>query len=224
LPKEQQSRARKLGLLAALGTRILLLFTLTFIMGLSGTLFTMPELPFLETPEARDISWKDLILIAGGLFLIGKSTREIHDKLEGDDESSSAEAAPAKPPSFGWTLAQIAVIDIVFSLDSVVTAVGMAREVWVMVAAMTIAVGVMMFFAGRIADFVAKHPTLKMLALSFLILIGFLLVVEGFGKHVDKGYVYFAMAFSFGVELLNLRAARSKGHPVGLHERKMPAG
>jgi predicted tellurium resistance membrane protein TerC len=223
LPPDQQPRARRLGLLMALATRLLLLFTLTWLMGLTRPLFTLPELPFFETEEARGVSLKDLILITGGLFLIAKSTHEIHAKLEGEDdgELKAAESAAPAGPSFTSVLIQIAIIDIIFSLDSVITAVGMARDLWVMVVAMIIAVGVMLVAAGAISDFVNRHPTLKMLALSFLILIGVVLMADGFGQHINKGYIYFAMAFSVVVEMLNLKLRKGR-KPVELHGKKLP--
>jgi predicted tellurium resistance membrane protein TerC len=210
LPPPQQPSARRIGLLLALGTRLLLLFTLSSLMRLTAPLFTLPALPFFQTPEAREISGRDLILIAGGLFLVFKSTREIHHEIEGPEDDSAA--APAKPAGYAATLATIAVLDIVFSLDSVITAVGMSQHLWVMVTAMVVAVGVMLFASGPVGDFVMRHPSLKLLALSFLILIGVLLIADGFGQHVDKGYVYFAMAFSAGVEMLNLRRRKKRGH------------
>jgi predicted tellurium resistance membrane protein TerC len=226
LPPEQQPKARRLGLLLALGTRLLLLFTLTWLMGLKEALFTLPEMPFFETTEAREVSLKDLILFVGGLFLIYKSTHEIHAKLEGEEDELTAAgpAAPKAGPSFVSVLIQIALIDIIFSLDSVITAVGMARpdQLWVMVVAMICAVGVMLFAAGAISDFVNRHPTLKMLALSFLILIGVVLMADGLGQHLNKGYIYFAMAFSVVVEMLNLRLRKSR-KPVELHGKRMPA-
>jgi len=206
LPEQQQPRARRLGLAAALGTRILLLLTLSFLLGLTRPLFTLPDLPLLHDLEAREVSLRDLILLAGGLFLIGKSVLEMHEKLE------TAKPAPTAPAvssaGFAKVLVQIAIIDIVFSLDSVITAVGMVEEVWVMITAMTLAMLVMLIFAGVIADFVARHPTLKVLALSFLILIGVMLTAEGLGQHMDKGYIYFAMAFAVAVEMFNLKLAR----------------
>jgi predicted tellurium resistance membrane protein TerC len=207
LPKEQQPKARRLGLAAALGTRILLLGSLWLLLGLTAPLFTLPDLGILQDMEAREVSGRDLILLAGGLFLIGKSTREMHAKIE---EAKAARAAapaatPAKPASFAWTIVTIAVIDIVFSLDSVVTAVGMVEQIWVMITAMVLSMLVMLYFAGRIAEFVDRHPTIKVLALSFLILIGVLLVAEGLGQHVDKGYIYVAMGFAFVVELINMK-------------------
>lgn len=217
LPEPRQPSARRVGLLAALGTRLLLLFSLTWLLGLSRPLFFLPEMPFFETAEARGISWRDLILLAGGVFLIGKSTVEMHEKIEHAKAARAGRPAAVKPGASFWrVIAQIAVIDIVFSLDSVVTAVGMVEELWVMVAAMLVAVTVMMFAAGPIARFVDRRPTVKVLALAFLILIGVLLVAEGLGQHVDKGYIYFAMAFAVGVELVNMRlrkAAAAGEHP-----------
>jgi predicted tellurium resistance membrane protein TerC len=192
LPATQQPSARRLGLALALVTRLGLLFAISWVMGLTA--------PFV-TVLGRSISGRDLILMGGGLFLIGKATFEIHDKLE----TSGHAPAPAGRGDYWLVIAQVAVLDIVFSLDSVITAVGMARHLAVMVAAMLVAVGVMMAFAGAVGQFVERHPTMKMLALSFLILIGVMLVVEGLGQHIDKGYIYFAMAFSLAVELLNLR-------------------
>ena len=211
LPQHQQHMARQLGLAAALITRLLLLFVLTFILGLQDIIaFT---LPFLPDDKVAQISWRDVILIVGGLFLIAKSVYEIHDKLEGPAEKPLL----GKGVSFGGTLVQIAMLDIVFSLDSVITAVGMAKELWVMVVAMIIAVGIMLIAAGPISNFVHKHPTLKILALSFLILIGVMLLAEGFDQHINRGYIYFAMAFAVCVELLNLRL-RAGAKPVELHE------
>ncbi len=208
LPRERQATARRLGLAAALGTRLLLLLAISWLMGLTADLFRL---------FGQGISGRDLILAGGGIFLVAKATFEIHDKLEAGHE---APGAPGKAGvSFGWTIVQIALLDIVFSLDSVITAVGMARHLEVMVAAMVIAVGVMLVFAGPIARFVEEHPTIKMLALSFLILIGVMLVVEAFERHIPRGYVYFAMVFSLGVELLNLRMRRRVEAPVKLHHR-----
>ncbi|MCE9554218.1 MAG: TerC family protein [Planctomycetes bacterium] len=212
LPQHQQHRARQLGLAAALVTRLLLLFVLTFILGLQHVIaFTLP-IAGLD-PKVVEISWRDVILIVGGLFLIAKSVYEIHDKLEGAEEKPLL----GKGASFGGTLVQIALLDIVFSLDSVITAVGMAKQLWVMIVAMVIAVGIMLFAAGPISNFVHKHPTLKMLALSFLILIGVMLLAEGFEQHINRGYIYFAMAFAVTVEMLNLRL-RAGAKAVELHE------
>jgi predicted tellurium resistance membrane protein TerC len=205
LPAEQQARARKLGLMLALITRILLLASLTWIAKLTTPLFTL---------VGHGVSGRDLILIIGGLFLLAKSTHEIHAKLEGEDGGNNPAKGAAK---FSSVLVQIMLLDIVFSLDSVITAVGMARHLPVMVAAVVLAMGVMILAADSISGFVDRHPTIKILALSFLILIGVTLVAEGTGAHISKGYVYFAMAFSFGVEMLNLRL-RAKAKPVELHQ------
>lgn len=199
LPEHQQSKARRLGLLAALGTRILLLLGLTWVMGLTKPLFTLPQVLFMK--ETVDVSGRDLILIVGGFFLIAKAVKEVHEKLEGED----GEATNRVAPSFASVIIQIMLLDIVFSLDSVITAIGMAKHVEVMIAAVVASVAVMLVFATRISDFIHKHPTLKILALSFLMLIGFTLVVEGIGVHIPKGYIYFAMAFALGVEMINLR-------------------
>jgi predicted tellurium resistance membrane protein TerC len=206
LPQAQQPSARRLGLILALGTRIALLFSISWVMGLTKPWFELFDHP---------ISGRDLILFGGGGFLIAKATREIHEKIEspGDEHLSLGKQRAA----FGIVLVQIAVLDVVFSLDSVITAVGMARELIIMVVAMVIAMGVMLLFAGAIGDFVHRHPTMKVLALSFLILIGVMLVAEGMGQHISKGYIYFAMAFSFAVELLNLRM-RKPDAPVHLHD------
>jgi predicted tellurium resistance membrane protein TerC len=204
LPAHQQARARRVGLLLAMFTRILLLFSIAWIIRLTAPWFTL---------FGHDFSGRDLILLVGGLFLIAKATHEIHDKLEGEEGHGSARAAA----SFVSVIIQIMLLDIVFSLDSVITAVGMADELAVMVTAVVIAVGVMMLAAGAISSFVERHPTVKILALSFLILIGVSLVGEGFGHHIPKGYIYFAMAFSVFVEVINLRV-RSKGRPVHLHQ------
>ncbi|HEX3152871.1 MAG TPA: TerC family protein [Gemmataceae bacterium] len=211
LPEAQQPRARRLGLIAALGTRILLLCSLSFLLSLTKPLFTLPELPLLHNVDARDISLRDLILLAGGLFLIGKSVREIHEKLEAAKDAEGDTPRKGKQVTFASVLLQIAILDIVFSLDSVITAIGMVDVVWVMIVAMVIAMLVMMVFAGTVSEFVAKRPTIKVLALAFLILIGVMLVAEGFGQHIDKGYIYFAMAFAVGIEMINLRVRRK--HP-----------
>ena len=210
LPAEQQSRARVVGLTLAMFMRIALLFSLSWVIGLTGTLFTILDF---------DISGRDLILIGGGLFLLGKATFEIHEKMEGEEHAGGAAAGTA---SFASVIAQILVLDAVFSLDSVITAVGMAEELWVMVAAVVIAIGVMLVSAGTISDFVNRHPTVKMLALSFLLLIGMSLVAEGLDFHIPKGYIYFAMGFSVFVEVLNLRLrggkGKGKGEPVHLRD------
>ncbi len=204
LPVHQQEKARITGLALAMFTRVGLLFSLTWLMGLTAPLFSV---------VSREVSGRDLILIAGGLFLLAKSTMEIHDKLEGEEGHSSTKAAV----SFAGIIVQILLLDIVFSLDSIITAIGMANRLVVMVLAVVIAVGFMMFFSGKISAFVEQHPTIKMLALSFLILIGVALIGDGFGMHIPKGYIYFAMAFSVGVEMLNMRI-RAKGKPVKLHQ------
>ncbi|HEY2842035.1 MAG TPA: TerC family protein [Bryobacteraceae bacterium] len=197
LPAEQRRRARRLGLALAMGTRILLLLSLTWIMRLTQPFFSIGP---------QEVSGRDLILLIGGMFLLWKSTREIHERMEGAGESSGE--APRKAGTMGAVLVQIAFLDIIFSLDSVITAVGMANQIGVMVAAIVIAVGIMMWASGPLGDFVERHPTIKMLALSFLLLIGMALVAEGFHQHIPKGYIYFAMGFSVFVEMLNLRAKR----------------
>jgi predicted tellurium resistance membrane protein TerC len=211
LPEAQQPEARRLGLIAALGTRILLLFTLSYLLGLTKPLFTVPDLPYFHDLEAREVSIRDLILIAGGLFLIYKSVKELHERLEASRNEEAKAANTVKTASFGGVLLQIAVLDIVFSLDSVITAVGMVDILWVMITAMVIAMLVMMVFAGRVSRFVSKHPTIKVLALAFLILIGVMLVAESLGQHIDKGYIYFAMAFAVVLEMINLRIRKPKG-------------
>jgi predicted tellurium resistance membrane protein TerC len=208
LPLEQQKRARRLGLALAMFMRIGLLFSLAWIIRLTAPLFTVVN---------QEISGRDLILLGGGLFLLAKSTHEIHQKLEGEEGHISIRTAA----SFWNVIVQILLLDVVFSLDSVITAVGMANEIAVMVIAVVIAVGFMLVFADAISGFVERHPTVKMLALSFLLLIGFALVAEGFDAHIPKGYIYFAMAFSLGVEMLNLRL-RKRVEPVRLHERITP--
>ncbi len=210
LPESQQDKARKTGLMLALVTRILLLLSISWLMGLTKPLFTLPLLH-------HAVSGKDLILLVGGLFLIGKSVVEIHEKLEGADGHATASLGRA---TFQAVVIQILLLDVVFSLDSVITAVGMADHLWVMIAAVMIAIGIMLWAAKSISDFVNRHPTLKMLALSFLILIGVMLVGESLGHHIPKGYIYFAMAFSFGVEMLNLRmrAKKNAAHPVELNQ------
>jgi predicted tellurium resistance membrane protein TerC len=204
LPKQLQERARRTGLMGAMVMRILLLMSIAWIVKLTAPLFSVLDHP---------ISGRDLILIIGGLFLLFKSTREIHDKLEGEDGHITARVAP----TFAAVITQIMLLDIVFSLDSVITAVGMADDLSVMVAAVIIAVAIMMFAARPVSEFVDNHPTVKVLALSFLLLIGCSLVAEGFGAHIPKGYVYFAMGFSVFVEMINIRASR-KGKAVKLHD------
>lgn len=208
LPKEQQARARYVGLALAMIMRILLLLSLSWIASLTEPLFSV---------VGKGISGRDLILLVGGLFLIGKATHEIHGRLEGHEEGQNVRAAP----SFVSVIIQIILLDIVFSLDSVITAIGMVDEVNIMIAAVVIAVLVMLFLAGPIGDFVNNHPTVKMLALAFLLLIGFNLTAEGLGQHIPKGYTYMAMAFSVFVEVLNLMAderSRKRLAPVQLHQ------
>jgi predicted tellurium resistance membrane protein TerC len=209
LPQDQQPRARRLGLMGAMLTRILLLFSLAWIIRLTAPWFTI---------VGQEISGRDLILILGGLFLLGKSTYEIHDKLEGEEGHASKKV----PASFASVIVQIMLLDIVFSLDSVITAVGMVDELWVMITAVIVAVTIMMVSAEPISDFVHRHPTVKMLALSFLLLIGLSLVMEGFDHHIPKGYIYFAMGFSVFVEMINLRLRRTE--PVDLHDRYTDEG
>ncbi|NWF49692.1 MAG: TerC family protein [Ignavibacteriaceae bacterium] len=204
LPENQRAKARTIGLALAMITRILLLFSLTLIMKLTAPLFSV---------LGKDISGRDLILISGGLFLLAKSTFEIHEKLEGAKEKTKN----IIKVSFGGIIIQIMLLDIVFSLDSVITAIGMANQLVIMILAVIIAVIFMMFFAGPVSKFVEKHPTIKMLALSFLLLIGFSLVADGLGQHISKGYIYFAMAFSVFVEILNLKLRKSISNPVKLY-------
>jgi predicted tellurium resistance membrane protein TerC len=215
LPKDQQSKARKIGLGLALVMRIILLTMLSAIMAMTAPVFAWTDLgvpaslfDYGDSPEAVahaleciNVSWRDLILLFGGLFLIGKTVHEIHGQMAPRHDKHGA----AKQVTFGSVLFQIALLDIVFSLDSVITAVGMAESLAVMITAVVLAVGVMIIFANSVSNFVSKHPSLKMLALSFLMLIGVMLVAEGAGSHVNKGYIYFAMAFSLIVEVLNMR-------------------
>lgn len=207
LPEAQRAKARQIGLTLALVTRILLLLSITWVMGLTAPLFNV---------MGRDFSGRDLILLGGGLFLIYKAVIEIHHKLEGADSTKDAKAA-----SFAAVIGQILLLDVIFSLDSVITAVGMAKELTVMVLAVLISVGFMLAFAGKVSRFVEEHPTVKMLALAFLILIGVNLLAEGFHFHIEKGFTYFAMAFSVVVEMLNIKM-RKKGQVVQLHGPKMP--
>jgi predicted tellurium resistance membrane protein TerC len=211
LPKDQQAKARRLGIAMAVISRLALLMALSWVMGLTRPLFGL---------LGYSISGKQLILLLGGLFLIAKATYEIHDKLEGEEHHAGAGGTAGA--TLAGVVAQIMLIDIVFSLDSVITAVGMTSYVPIMMVAVVLAAGVMLVFSGPIANFVAKHPTMKMLALAFLILIGVMLVAEAFGQHVDKGYIYFAMAFSLLVELLNMRLRRKSAAPVVLHHSSMP--
>ncbi|MDP3720575.1 MAG: TerC family protein [Acidobacteriota bacterium] len=203
LPVAQQERARRVGLLGAMGMRILLLMSIAWIVRLTAPLFTV---------FGHAFSGRDLILAIGGLFLIYKATHEIHDKLEGEEGHVSAKIAP----TFGAVIGQIMLLDLVFSLDSVITAVGMADDLSIMIAAVVIAVAIMMFSAAAVSGFVERHPTVKVLALSFLLLIGFSLIADGFGVHIPKGYIYFAMGFSIFVEVINLRVRASRAKPVKL--------
>ena len=217
LPQDQRSNARTTGIALAVFTRILLLLSLSWIISLEEALFTLPGFDI-------GISGRDLILLAGGLFLLWKSVHEIHEKLEGVEGHASAKVVA----KFWNVIIQIMLLDIVFSLDSVITAVGMVDDLPIMISAVIVAAGVMIFAAGPISEFVEKHPTIKMLALSFLLLIGFTLIVEGLHQHIPKGYVYFAMAFSVMVEMLNLRLRARAEKPVNLREayvkEKVPVG
>ena len=204
LPAAQRDKARIVGLSLAMLMRIALLFSLTWVIGLTAPLFSIAGMEW---------SGRDLVLFLGGLFLLAKATHEIHNSLEGEEDHAGKKVAA----SFAAVIVQILLLDIVFSLDSVITAVGMTDEILIMVAAVVVAVGVMLVASGPIAAFVRRHPTVKMLALSFLILIGVMLVADSFGQHIPKGYVYFAMAFALGVEMLNLRL-RKKAAPVELHQ------
>ena len=210
LPAEQQARARHLGLGLALVIRVILLFSLSWVIGLTAPLFAVFK---------QEISGRDLILILGGLFLLGKATFEIHENLEGEEGHASARVKA----TFTSVIIQIIILDAVFSLDSVITAVGMVDQIGIMIAAVVAAIAFMMVFAAPVGGFVARHPTIKMLALSFLLLIGLTLIVEAFEVHIPKGYIYFAMGFSVFVELLNLRLRR-RSDPVNLHERYAPGG
>jgi predicted tellurium resistance membrane protein TerC len=209
LPEEQQKRARLIGLGLAMLMRIVLLFSLSWVIGLVAPLFTV---------FGQEISGRDLILILGGLFLLAKATFEVHESLEGEPGHASAKVKP----NFISVLIQILLLDAVFSLDSVITAVGMVDRIEIMIAAVVVSIAFMMLFAAPISNFVSRHPTIKMLALSFLLLIGLTLIVEGFDQHIPKGYIYFAMGFSVFVEMLNLRLRGRKSKPVDLHERYSP--
>lgn len=211
LPAEQQAKARFIGLGLAMFMRILLLFSLAWVIRLTAPLFTIYN---------QEISGRDLILILGGLFLIGKATHEIHQRMEGEEGHSSTRVAP----TFASVIIQILLLDAVFSLDSVITAVGMVDEIGIMITAVVVSIFIMMAFAAPISNFVERHPTVKVLALSFLLLIGVVLVAEGWEQHIQKGYIYFAMGFSLFVEMINLRIKRSSGNPVKLHEPYAPTG
>ena len=210
LPPERRELARKLGLFMAMFMRIGLLLVLAWIVGLVAPLFTV---------LGQAISGRDLILILGGLFLIWKSTGEIHQSLEGDEEGAGSKAVKA---TFVAVILQIMIVDLVFSLDSIITAVGMVDDVRIMIAAVIGSVALMMLFAGPIGRFVSDHPTIKMLALAFLVVVGVVLVAEGFGHHVPKGYVYFGMAFSLAVEMLNIHLRKKAARRVELHAQKIP--
>jgi predicted tellurium resistance membrane protein TerC len=241
LPESQRAKARTIGLALAMFTRIALLLSLSWVMSLTSPLFDIPFLHFMNAPDvvagaqaaahaassaghevigkASEISGRDLILLLGGIFLIYKSVHEIHNKLEGEEHASDSSVGKA---SFNSIIAQILVLDIVFSLDSVITAVGMVKEVGIMIAAVVAAVLVMLFAAGPISNFVEKRPTVKMLALSFLLLIGVTLLAEGFNQHIPKGYIYFAMVFSVFVEVLNLKLRKTTTEPVQLRHPELP--
>ncbi|MFD2246378.1 TerC family protein [Pontibacter ruber] len=215
LPKEQQARGRNIGLMLALVFRVILLMFISWIVSASDPIFSI-NLPF--TPEDFAVSWRDIILFAGGLFLLAKSVTEIHNKLEGEEEEAHGTAKVHA--TLSKVLIQIILIDIVFSFDSILTAVGLAQEIIIMIIAVILAMGIMLIFAKYVSDFVNKHPTVKMLALAFLILIGFMLVVEALHQHIPKGYIYFAMFFSLLVEMLNMRL-RKKTTPVHLRQNEI---
>ncbi len=208
LPENRKKLARQIGLSLALLFRIALLMTLTWVMGLTA--------PILEV-FGRDVSWRDLILVGGGLFLLAKGVHEIHAEVEGQDEEHQPSVAAA---SFGFAIVQLIVIDLVFSLDSIITAIGMAEDIEVMVAAVVIAIGVMYVASGPVSDFVNRHPTTKMLALAFLLLIGVALVADGFEVHIPRGYIYFAMAFAAAVEAFNIMALRKKRNRLRTEKTK----
>ena len=206
LPQHQQKKARRIGLILAMFLRLGLLGLISWILKLQGELFTIFDI---------SISGKDLILIAGGLFLLYKASKEIYHKMEGEEGDTSGNI---KVNTFGSVIGQILILDLVFSVDSIITAVGMVEELWIMYTAVVVTVGIMLFAAEPISNFINKHPAFKMLALSFLLLIGMSLVAEGFDVHIPKGYIYFAMAFSFGVDILQMKMKKAKSKPVDLHE------
>jgi predicted tellurium resistance membrane protein TerC len=212
LPEARRARARTMGLMLAAGTRIALLLSIAWVMSLTDPWFTVFD---------KDFSGRDIILFGGGLFLLWKSVHEIHGSLEGDDDEASAGSVAAA--SFGSIIGQIAIIDIVFSLDSVITAVGLVDEVEIMIVAILFSVAVMLFAAGMVSRFVEAHPTIKMLALSFLVLVGVALVAEGWHFHIPKGYIYFSMAFAIAVEMLNMRMRKRSKPPLHLRGKRDPA-
>jgi predicted tellurium resistance membrane protein TerC len=218
LPKESRYKAQRLGIAAAVGTRVLLLLAISWLMSLTKPLWA--DGPALL--NLNEVSGKGLILIVGGLFLVGKAVWELHEKLEDAEAYAASETAGAVAASLAAVVVQIMFIDIIFSLDSVITAVGMSGQIGVMIAAVMIAAGVMVLFSRAVSDFVEAHPTIKILALAFLLLIGFMLFIEGFGQHVPKGYIYFAMAFSLGIELFNM-AVKKKRAKLRLHNSTLPA-
>lgn len=228
LPNEQKKSARYVGLSLALGARMLLLLAIKHVMGLESALFHLSSLGFiphawLHNARVDAITGHDLVLFGGGLFLITKSVLEIHKKLEAADEDGEASGTKRVPGSFAGAIAQIVALDLLFSLDSIISAIGMVKEVWIMIVAMTIAVGFMAFFAGTVSRFIETHPTFKVLALSFLVLIGVVLIAEGMGTHIHRGYVYVAMAFSLVVELLNMRV-RSRRAAKAAKKRARASG
>jgi predicted tellurium resistance membrane protein TerC len=212
LPKAQQERARRIGLFMAMFMRIALLLTLSWIVGLTEPIFTISTF-------SHEISGRDLVLIGGGLFLLWKTTGEIHQSISGGDDAGGPSAVRL---GFAAAIVQIMVIDIVFSLDSIITAIGMVDQIEVMIAAVVASVALMMLFAAAIGRFVSEHPTIKMLALSFLVVVGVVLIADGFDQHVPKGYIYFAMAFSVAVEMLNIRMRRRRGMQSGAAPAKAP--
>ncbi len=226
LPENQRKAARTLGLVLALVARLILLLGIRWVMGLSAALFHWSSLGFVpelwtKNHQVDAVTGRDIVLLVGGAFLIGKTTTEIHKKMTGDE--SAEVAAKAKGASFGSVIAQIIVLDVIFSLDSVISAIGMVQEVWIMYVATIVAVAFMAAFSGKVSRFVDENPTFKLLALSFLVLVGVMLFAEGIGTHVSKGYLYAAMAFSFVVELLNMRLRKKSGKPAKSSALEAPA-